>query len=992
MKISHLQENLTPSSAPSASVPGPKFGRSDEMLESGVGATTAGAVATGTPTNMGVQRRGKKSIFKGIKTSEKYANSRKAGISEDAINEDDLSEEQLQAKQRREDLFNRAKDRDIGNRPKSREIMARESGTIAPSPTDDPIDSDNIEKDVDVTAPASLDTKKADAPKSGSWQEIAALNNITDPRKLQADKPITLPNGDSYYVNKGDTLSGIANRLKATGDPQYGEPGSSTKNIEKTPTYVDRTNVNGHPSSTEKPSANYYLPTFKTTDKLPDVPMPPLPDTTSVHGHPGPVLKTKPDTSSAGNSGYHDPKYDYKPEKTPPAKATPQPDIHSQASQDAQWEKDKQNMGNAWDDFKNWVKKPRSFNIVPGKDKPPVDPSHDIGQRAGLSPDEIVKRLQSMPGAKDDTPPAKPQKSTSSKTSSTSPDLSPDHKVIAGIESGNKDYKDDSTPVVSPKGAQYAMQVMKNTNRDPGYGVKPAQDSSPEESNRVGRDYYNALLKKHDGDKEKAAAAYNAGPGRLDKILAKAEETGKNWRDLLPRETRHYVRKFNKGTAVSSNNDDSMNEDISQKYARDYDYILTYLLAENLNESRPLDKQIQQNMHPDTQNYQHQIPNFTLPIIPDNAPFGRDMGSGGASFKSLRPGLQKKTADEFNNFLSGSGQQRFDPQQQLPPQTVATPAVIRKRGDPNFKNDLSNTTSTVDANPVTVQPTSKTNPNFNQNDNKSKYDPTKDAGEYNSSGDYLGGLTAKTSAEVTTNAKANDPRPGLQRQKDKEDREAVKLADPDNIFKSQADPGLPFKPIPPKFDATGEEIDPLNGLPNFYYESKISRIGDEYEQILESLMGKLSLSEERTETKNEKGEVTSWREEGEWRKAGHKNGRGRVTNLSDKARRETEKLTQQKEVAEAKPDFAAKFKKNIDKHNTAVIKTKKEIGTRVADIGPGGKEYNVKTDKEWDKQKGVTEMNVGKRKPKPDSYHINKDGKPGSKGAPTADALRKSAK
>ena len=81
-------------------------------------------------------------------------------------------------------------------------------------------------------------------------------------------------------------------------------------------------------------------------------------------------------------------------------------------------------------------------------------------------------------------------------------------------------------------------------------------------------------------------------------------------------------------------------------------------------------------------------------------------------------------------------------------------------------------------------------------------------------------------------------------------------------------------------------------------------------------------------------------------------------------------------LAESKPDFGKMFDKKIGKHNAAVVKTKKEVGSRVADIGPGGKEYNVKTDKEWDKQKGVTEMNVGKRKPKPDSYHINKDGKP----------------
>jgi len=42
----------------------------------------------------------------------------------------------------------------------------------------------------------------------------------------------------------------------------------------------------------------------------------------------------------------------------------------------------------------------------------------------------------------------------------------------------------------------------------------------------------------------------------------------------------------------------------------------------------------------------------------------------------------------------------------------------------------------------------------------------------------------------------------------------------------------------------------------------------------------------------------------------------------------------------------------------AVVKTNKPIGTRVADIGPGGKEHNVKTDKEWDKQKGVAEEKV----------------------------------
>ncbi len=66
-------------------------------------------------------------MFQGISTSEKFANSRKAGIKEDTVTEDELSEEQLQAKQRREEIFNRAKDRELGNKPQSRDIIAKEA-------------------------------------------------------------------------------------------------------------------------------------------------------------------------------------------------------------------------------------------------------------------------------------------------------------------------------------------------------------------------------------------------------------------------------------------------------------------------------------------------------------------------------------------------------------------------------------------------------------------------------------------------------------------------------------------------------------------------------------------------------------------------------------------------------------------------------------------------------------------------------------------------
>ena len=126
MKISSLSETVTPSSTPNGNNPSsaPRFGRDPKVLET----TVAGNVSGGEPTNMGMQTRNNKgsNLLKGIKTSRKYANSEKAGIKEDALSEDDISEEQLLDKHIRQELFNKAKARDIGNRPEDRDIMAKE--------------------------------------------------------------------------------------------------------------------------------------------------------------------------------------------------------------------------------------------------------------------------------------------------------------------------------------------------------------------------------------------------------------------------------------------------------------------------------------------------------------------------------------------------------------------------------------------------------------------------------------------------------------------------------------------------------------------------------------------------------------------------------------------------------------------------------------------------------------------------------------------------
>ena len=86
MKISNLTETATPSSMPDPNTASPKFGRSDDMLESDGGTTGSGSIASTSQPIGKMQRRGQGSMFQGIKTSAKFANSRKAGIKEDAVN------------------------------------------------------------------------------------------------------------------------------------------------------------------------------------------------------------------------------------------------------------------------------------------------------------------------------------------------------------------------------------------------------------------------------------------------------------------------------------------------------------------------------------------------------------------------------------------------------------------------------------------------------------------------------------------------------------------------------------------------------------------------------------------------------------------------------------------------------------------------------------------------------------------------------------------
>jgi soluble lytic murein transglycosylase-like protein len=112
------------------------------------------------------------------------------------------------------------------------------------------------------------------------------------------------------------------------------------------------------------------------------------------------------------------------------------------------------------------------------------------------------------------------------------------NQITAQTESGNRNYS-NGRPITSTKGAKFAMQVMPATARDPGFGLRAANPNNAEDMNRLGREYRVAMEKRYNGDPAKMWAAYNAGPGRVDKAI----EDGGDWLSRLPRETQNYVRK-----------------------------------------------------------------------------------------------------------------------------------------------------------------------------------------------------------------------------------------------------------------------------------------------------------------------------------------------------------------------------------------------------------------------------------------------------------------
>ena len=99
---------------------------------------------------------------------------------------------------------------------------------------------------------------------------------------------------------------------------------------------------------------------------------------------------------------------------------------------------------------------------------------------------------------------------------------------------------------VSSAGAVGVMQVMPDTAPEAAKlaGVKwdPQAYRTDANYNRLlGIAYLSEMLRRYDGDVEKALAAYNAGPGSVENALA---TNGDNWLAALPGETQDYVARI----------------------------------------------------------------------------------------------------------------------------------------------------------------------------------------------------------------------------------------------------------------------------------------------------------------------------------------------------------------------------------------------------------------------------------------------------------------
>jgi soluble lytic murein transglycosylase-like protein len=111
-----------------------------------------------------------------------------------------------------------------------------------------------------------------------------------------------------------------------------------------------------------------------------------------------------------------------------------------------------------------------------------------------------------------------------------------DPALIKGVVQSESSFNPNA---VSSAGAKGLMQLMDDTAR--GLGVGNSFD--PAQNIDGGTRFLSYLLRKYEGNVSTALAAYNAGPGRVDRLGIKNDQDISVNLDKLPSETQKYIYK-----------------------------------------------------------------------------------------------------------------------------------------------------------------------------------------------------------------------------------------------------------------------------------------------------------------------------------------------------------------------------------------------------------------------------------------------------------------
>ncbi len=140
--------------------------------------------------------------------------------------------------------------------------------------------------------------------------------------------------------------------------------------------------------------------------------------------------------------------------------------------------------------------------------------------------------LNDMMGGSGESSPQPNSNSPASTANGTSPSNASGYiPAITQVESGG------NPNAVSPAGARGEMQIMPSTAAQPGFGVTPS-NGTPEDDQRVAKDYINAMFARYPNRPDLALQAYNGGPGRVDQVA-----NGNMSPSQLPQETQQYPGK-----------------------------------------------------------------------------------------------------------------------------------------------------------------------------------------------------------------------------------------------------------------------------------------------------------------------------------------------------------------------------------------------------------------------------------------------------------------